>query len=119
MSRNCLFLLILAVACVMTVPTQTRALEYSMPVNGRFASSIIALKIPLTPKWAHDLVVNASLVWNRGQLWYQHTYFPDGNVFTFAESSPANVTISYVLPQACNDFAVGWTDYTFGSRRSN
>jgi hypothetical protein len=58
-------------------------------------------------------VLNASLAWNNGQLWFQHTYFPEGNVYTFVESDPANVTITYAMPPFCAGLAVGWTDYTF------
>jgi hypothetical protein len=58
-------------------------------------------------------VLKASRVWNRAQLWFQHTFFPDGNVYTFIESNPANATIAYVIPQVCGGLAVGWTDYTF------
>lgn len=98
---------------MLAIPSPAHALEYSIPVNGRFAGSKIALEIPSTPKWAHDVVVNASLVWNNGQLWFQHTYFPDGGVYTFVEANPANVTISYDLPSAIAGIAVGWTDYTY------
>jgi len=106
------FLLILS--CVISVPTPIHATAYSIPVNGRFVTSRITLKIPSTPKWAHDIVLNASLAWNNGQLWFQHMYFPDGNVYTFVQSDHANVTVTYALPPLCSGLAVGWTDYTFG-----
>ena len=95
------------------MPTPIHATAYSIPINGRFVTSRIALKIPSTPKWAHDIVLNASVAWNNGQLWFQHTYFPEGNVYTFVESDPANVTITYAMPPLCAGLAVGWTDYTF------
>jgi hypothetical protein len=111
-------LLILTVTCLATLPSATQAVEYSMPVNGRFATHTITLEIPPAPKWAHDVVLNASLVWNKAQLWFQHTYFPDDEVYTFTESSPASVIISYALPAACVGIAVGWTDFTFAPSSS-
>jgi len=59
------------------------------------------------------VIVNASLAWNNGQLWFQHTYFPDGNVYTFTESNPANATVTYAMPSLCAGLAVGWTDYKY------
>lgn len=106
-------LLLLILTCAVAMPTPTHATAYSIPVNGRFATSRIALEIPSTPKWAHDVVLNASLAWNNGQLWFQHNYFPDGNVYTFTESSSANVTVNFAIPAAFGGLAVGWTDYTF------
>jgi hypothetical protein len=93
------------------LPAPAYAHEYSIPVNGRFGNSRIALAIPSTPKWAHDIVLNASLAWNNAQLWYQHSYSPDGNVFKYVESSPANATVNFALPTLCSGFAVGWTEY--------
>lgn len=108
--RKIPLLTILIIAC-MTIITPASAAEYSIPVNGRFGSSRITLAIPSTPKWAHDVVLNASLVWNRAQLWYQQTYSPDGNVFTYVESRLANATVTFTLPTLCAGFAVGWTEY--------
>ena len=108
-------LLAFAILYVATIPSSTYAVQYSIPVYGRFANTRIALEIPLTPKWAHNVVLNASLVWNKAQVWFRQTYFPDGDVFTFVEATPANVTVNYELPSTCAGFAVGWTDYTFAA----
>ena len=113
LQRVYIFLLLLLVVCGVIIPIPTYATAYSIPINGRFATPKINLKIPGTPKWAHDVVVNASLAWNNGQLWFQRTYFPDGNVYTFTESDPANATVNYAMPSVCANVAVGWTDYTF------
>ncbi|MGD0423330.1 MAG: hypothetical protein ABSA92_07720 [Candidatus Bathyarchaeia archaeon] len=113
MQRRHVPLLLLILSCVISIPSPIRATTYSIPVNGRFVTSRITLKIPSTPKWAHDVVLNASLAWNNGQLWFQHTYFPDGNVYTFVESNLANVTVNFEIPSACGGLAVGWTDYTY------
>jgi len=95
------------------LPNSVQATSYAIPVNGRFGSLRIGLAIPTSPKWAHDTVLNASLAWNQGQLWFQRMYFPDGKVFTFVESNYPNVTVEFALPTKCVNFAVGWTDYTF------
>ena len=118
LTRNLALILVVTLIFTITIPIPARAEEYSIPVTGRFATSRITLAIPPTPKWAHDTLSNASLVWNRGQLWFQHTYSPDGNVFTFTESNPANATINYALPPPCIGLAVGWTEYDF-ARSSN
>ncbi len=106
-------MLLMVLSCAIIIPTPAGATAYAIPINGRFATSKIALRIPSTPKWAHDVVLNASLAWNNGQLWFQHTYFPDGSVYKFIESNKANATITYAIPPMCGDLAVGWTDYAF------
>jgi len=82
-----------------------------MPVVGRWSSLQIGLEIPSTPAWAHDLVLNASRVWNSAQAWFQHNYFPDGNIYNFFETPTGNVTISFSMPAECESIAVGWTRY--------
>ena len=106
-------LLILALATLVMIPNSAHATAYSIPVNGRFSRLKIELKIPSTPKWAHDVILNASLVWNRAQVWLQRVYFPMNEVYNFVESSTGNVTVSFGLPKAYAGFAVGWTQYVF------
>ena len=46
------------------------ATTYSIPVVGRWPTLQVGLQIPSTPVWAHDVVLNASQVWNRAQVWF-------------------------------------------------
>jgi hypothetical protein len=117
-SRTSIPLLVLAIVSVTALPGSADARAYSIPVYGRFSTPIIGLEIPSTPKWGHDVVLNASLVWNRAQVWYQQTHFPTGSVYTFVESDNGNATIAFNLPRAYVGIALGWTDYTFAPSSS-
>jgi len=105
----CLLLLIL----LTVVPAVHAGPQYSIPINGRYSVSIIGLRIPSTPKWAHDVVVNASLVWNRAQLWYQQISSSEGTVYTFVEANDGSATVNFNMPRAYAGIAVGWTNYKF------
>ena len=62
--------------------------QYTIPMKGgRWASYTITVRIPLEPKTSHDGVLDALQVWNQAQEWFQATYYPDGKVYTFKESS--------------------------------
>jgi len=87
------------------------ATTYSIPVVGRWPALQVGLQIPSTPTWAHDLVVNASQVWNRAQVWFTQNYFPGGNVYTFVASPVGNVTVTFGMPAEYGCIAVGWTQY--------
>ncbi len=89
----------------------TYATTYSMPVAGRWSSLQIGLQIPSTPAWAHDLVLNASQVWNIAQVWFEQNYFPGGNVYSFVESPVGNATVTFGMPPEYVSIAVGWTQY--------
>lgn len=86
--------------------------EYSIPVNGRYSTLAIGIQIPQEPRWAHDVVVNATIVWNQAQNWYQKD-IQDGPVYLFTESSTGSVIVSLSVPAAYSGFAVGWTEYKF------
>lgn len=96
-------------------PTHAAA-QPSIPINGRFSSLAINISIPTSPKWAHDVVVNATLAWNLAQFWQSSP----GPVYTFIESNDASATakVSYSMPSAYAGIAVGWTNYNYqpGSR---
>jgi hypothetical protein len=87
------------------------AATYSIPVVGRWSTLQIGLQIPSTPAWAHDLVLNASQVWNMAQVWFQQNYFPGGNVYSFVESPVGNATVTFGMPPEYVSIAVGWTQY--------
>ena len=98
------------------VPTLIRAdMSYSIPVIGRYSTLTIGLQIPSTPKWAHDVVVNASKVWTQGQLWFQQSLLLTSNVYSFIESKIGGVIVSFNMPKAYAGFAVGWTEYRFAA----
>ena len=87
------------------------ATTYSIPVVGRWPTLQVGLEIPSTPAWAHDLILNASQVWNRAQVWFTQNYFPGGNVFTFVESPAGKATITFGMAAGYACIAVGWTQY--------
>lgn len=102
----------MVLASVAGFPLVQASAEYSIPVNGRFSTLTIGVQISQEPKWAHDVVLNATIVWNQAQEWYQHNV-QDGQVYTFFESSTGSVTVSFGVPAAYSGFAVGWTAYKF------
>jgi len=96
------------------LPLAIAAPNYAIPINGRFHSRIIELQIPPTPSWAHDTVVNASQAWNKAQLWFRQFSLLD-DTFNFTESKTGEVSVHFRMPSPYNDFAVGWTEYSFDS----
>ncbi len=105
---------ILALAMTLTLVIFARpayATTYSIPVIGRWPTLQIGLQIPSTPTWAHDVVLNASHVWNMAQAWFARNYFPGGNVYTFVESPTGNATVTFGIPAQYASIAVGWTQY--------
>jgi hypothetical protein len=93
-------------------PLVQASAQYSIPANGRFSTFTIGIQIPEAPKWAHDVVVNATIAWNQAQKWYQQN-IQDGPIYTFVESSTGSVTVSFSVPAAYSSFAVAWTAYKF------
>ena len=93
----------------------------SIPINGRYSVLTIKIYIPDTPKWAHDVVLNATIAWNRAQLWNLQNN-PSATVYNFVEADDgtATSTVSFSMPAAYASIAVGWTIYKFapGSRTS-
>ena len=87
------------------------ATTYTIPVVGRWSALQVGLQIPSTPTWAHDLVLNASQVWNMAQLWFTQNYFPGGKVYTFVDSPAGNATVTFGMPTEYASIAVGWTQY--------
>jgi len=94
-------------------PAAHADLEYSIPINGQYPALVIGLRIQTTPQWAHDIVLNASLVWNQAQVWYQQTNSSTGAVYTFVEAGNGSATVNFSMPQAYSAIAVGWTNYKF------
>ena len=99
----------------MSVVRADQESQHSIPINGRYSTLTIAVQIPSTPKWAHEVVLNASIAWNQAQLWYQQVASSTGDAYTLVESSHATATISFSMPQAVSGIAVGWTIYEFAS----
>ena len=93
----------------------------SIPINGRYSVLTIKIYIPTFPKWAHDVVLNATIAWNRAQLWNLKDN-PTPTLYTFVETHDGTATslVSFSMPAAFASIAVGWTTYTFapGSRTS-
>lgn len=56
-------------------------------------------------------MLNASIAWNRAQLWANSS----GPEYTFVEvdDGSATTTVSYSMPQAYASIAVGWTNYDY------
>jgi hypothetical protein len=95
--------------------------EPSIPIQGRYSVLTIKIYIPTTPKWVHDVVLNATLAWNKAQLWNLQNN-PTATVYQFVETDDgtATSTVSFSMPAAYASIAVGWTNYKFapGSRTS-
>jgi hypothetical protein len=104
--------LLLVLLLIPGLPVVRASTEYSIPVYGRFATLTIGIQIPETPKWAHDVVLNATIAWNHAQLWYQHN-IQSGPVYTFVETSTGPVTVNFTLPSAYLNFVAAWTAYDF------
>ena len=112
MRRTYVLVMLIAVT-VSTIPNPAHATTYSISVNGRFSHLEIELEIPSTPKWAHDVILNASLAWNRAQVWYQQGSSSKGPVYTFVEANDGSAIVNFNMPRAYSGMAVGWTNYKF------
>jgi hypothetical protein len=104
---------LLLIVCIVLSSEVYAGPQYGIPINGREAASVIGLRIQATPIWAHDVVLNASLVWNQAQVWYQQTSSSKGAVYTFVEANNGSATVKFSMPQAYSEIAVGWTNYKF------
>jgi len=110
------FLLPMMLVSVITLTPVHATMQPSIAINGRYSVLTIKIYIPLTPKWAHDIVLNATVAWNRAQLIYLRSN-PSATVYTFAETDDGTATsmVSFSMPTAYASIAVGWTNYRFAS----
>jgi hypothetical protein len=108
-----LFLLTLMLVAPVHASTQP-----SIPIDGRYSTLTIRIYIPTYPKWAHDVVLNATIAWNRAQLWNLQN--GTGTLYQFVETDDGSATavVSFSMPTAYAGIAVGWTNLKFapGSR---
>jgi hypothetical protein len=115
------YLLPLALMLLATLTPVHAVVQPSIPIIGRYSVLTIKVYIPRTPHWAHDVVLNATIAWNRAQLLALKTN-PTATVYQFVETDDgtATSTVSFSMPAAYSSIAVGWTDYKFapGSRTS-
>ena len=89
----------------------------SIPVYGRYSTLTIKIYIPAYPKWAHDVVLNATIAWNQAQqLWAAQNNY-SALVYTFVQTNEANATsvVSFSMPSVYAGFAVGWTNYKYAA----
>jgi hypothetical protein len=101
--------------CLLLAAPRVLAASPTIPIYGKFATLTIGIEIPSSPRWAHDVVLNAAEVWNRAQVWYCEN-FQDGPVYTFVEVARGNTTVSFdSLPPSF----VGLTSLTFSSLPPN
>ena len=115
------YVLSLTLLTLITLTPVHASNQPSIPINGRYSVLTIKIYIPDTPKWAHDVVLNATIAWNRAQLWNLQNN-PSATVYNFVEADDgtATSTVSFSMPAAYASIAVGWTIYKFapGSRTS-
>ncbi len=104
---------ILLIVCLVISAQVYAGPQYAIPINGREQALVIGLQIQATPTWAHDVVLNASLVWNQAQIWYQQTSSTKGPVYIFVEANNGSATVNFSMPQAYSKLAVGWTNFKF------
>ncbi|MGA3109119.1 MAG: hypothetical protein ABSD99_06635 [Candidatus Bathyarchaeia archaeon] len=102
---------ILLIVCLVISAQVYAGPQYAIPINGREQALVIGLQIQATPTWAHDVVLNASLVWNQAQVWYQQTSSSKGPVYIFVEAKNGSATVNFNMPQAYSKIAVGWTNF--------
>jgi hypothetical protein len=119
LSRSSTIVIASILLVIVTVAPAQASTQPSIPINGRYLTLTIKIYIPASPKWAHDIVLNAALAWNRAQIWnLQNSNSTE--VYQFAETDDGSATaiVSFSLPAAYAGIAVGWTDYKFapGSR---
>jgi hypothetical protein len=114
------FLPLLFLALITLTPVNAST-QYSIPINGRYSVLTIKIYIPANPKWAHDVVLNATIAWNNAQLWNLRNN-PTAILYNFVETNDGTATslVSFSMPAAYASIAVGWTNYKFapGSRTS-
>ena len=117
--RVATYILPMALLVLVSLTPVHAATQPSIPINGRYSVLTIKIYIPLTPKWAHDVVLKAALAWNRAQLLYAQNN-PGATVYNFVETDDgaATSTVSFSMPAAYASIAVGWTNYKYapGSR---
>jgi hypothetical protein len=115
------YILPLILLILLAVTPVHASTQLSIPIYGRYSVLTIKIYIPPSPKWAHDVVLNATIAWNRAQLWNLQNN-PTATLYTFVEEDDgtATSTISFSMPAAFASIAVGWTNYKFagGSRTS-
>jgi hypothetical protein len=119
--RAVAYILPLMLLAIISLTPVHAAIQPSIPINGRYSVLRIKIYIPAAPKWAHDVVLNATVAWNRAQLWNLRNN-PTGTQYTFVETNDgtATSTVSFSMPTAYAKIAVGWTNYKYapGSRTS-
>jgi len=110
------YILPLLLVLLLPLTTVHASPQPSIPINGRYSTLTIKIYIPPSPKWAHDVVLNATIAWNRAQLWNLQNN-PTAILYTFVETDDgtATSTISFTMPAACASIAVGWTNYKFAT----
>ena len=106
--------LVTAVLLAALTPAAQAQTQPSIPINGRYTLLTIRIYIPPTPKWAHDVVLNATIAWNNAQSWNQEN---QSIIYQFVESdeTTATSTIKFSMPAPYASIAVGWTNYKFAS----
>jgi hypothetical protein len=118
---NIRYILPLMLLALITLTPVQASTEPSIPIQGRYSVLTIKIYIPITPKWAHDVVLNATIAWNKAQLWNLQNN-PTATMYDFVEADDgtATSTVSFSMPTAYASIAVGWTTYKFapGSRTS-
>jgi len=112
--RVATYILAVALIIMVAVTPAHATMQPSIPINGRYYGLTIKIYIPPTPKWAHDIVLNAAVAWNRAQLIYLQNN-PTATVYKFIETDDgtATSTVSFSMPTAYASIAVGWTNYKF------
>jgi len=120
-ARAATYILPIALMIIVTLTPVHAATQPAIPINGRYSVLTIKIYIPLTPKWAHDVVLNAAIAWNEAQALYLQDN-PTATVYNFVETDDGTATsiVSFSMPAAYASIAVGWTNYKFapGSRIS-
>jgi hypothetical protein len=90
------------------------AVQCSIPINGHYGTWVIRMQIPTNPRWAHDVVLNAIVGWNRAQAWYLRSNSSAPRyLFVEANDGTATATVRFTMPKAYAAIAVGWTNHIY------
>jgi hypothetical protein len=80
--------------------------SYTMPLlGGRWASHVITVQVPPSPRLLYNATINAMDSWNNGQLWFTQTYFTGAPTYTFSLSTNGVVEVEFL--DMSNETSVG------------
>jgi len=117
MSR--LLIPLFAFALFVLAPMANAQQSYAQPMLGvsTLTSHTLLVKIPTSPTWAYQAMVNAIVVWNQAQKWFTESYEPNHLDAIFI-LTPTNGTYYVVNVQWVQDTGQSWFALTSANGQS-